>query len=697
MKRMWQIALLIGASLLTASVAFASTVQNDPYLWLEEVDSEKALNWAKQQNKRSTGLIEADPLFKQLEKKNLEVYQSKDKIPYIVQRGDVYYNFWRDKEHVRGIYRRTTLDEYRKDNPDWETVLDFDALAKSENENWVYKGMSCFYPKEELCLIKLSRGGADATVVREFNMLGKTFVNGGFKLPEAKSSVSWIDENTLFVGTDFGEGSLTESGYPRIAKRWKRGTALSSAETVFEGSKTSVSAGAYRSFDKDGFVDIAYESTTFYTNKTYFWHKNNWQEIAKPDTATLHGYLNNQLFIELKDAWENDGKQYETSSILYAPINDVLENKADYRVLVKNTPSKTVSSLSFSKSAILVNWLEDVNSVLERFVPETDGSFKVQRVPLTENGSISVWETSEETDDFFVQYESFLQPDAFYLVDGNTLKPENLKQLPAFFDATKFKTTQYFVESKDGTKIPYFVIMPKNMTLNGKNPTLLYGYGGFEISLTPFYSATVGMDWLSQGGVYVLANIRGGGEYGPDWHQAALKKNRHKAYEDFEAVAEDLIARKITSPRHLGARGGSNGGLLMGAMLTRRPDLFNAIVSQVPLLDMLRFNKLLAGASWVGEYGSPDIKDERDYLASYSPYHNVKKNVQYPRALFTTSTRDDRVHPGHARKMVALMRAQGHDVLYYENMEGGHGGAANLKQSAYSEALVYTYLKIQLQ
>jgi prolyl oligopeptidase len=670
---------------------------DDPFLWLEEVQGEKAISWVKQQNAISTTELEAHPEFKILKEKNLKVYESKERIPSIVQRGQYYYNFWKDDVHVRGIYRRTTLAEYRKSDPKWETVLDFDAIAKEEGENWVYKGMNCLYPDANLCLVNLSRGGADATVVREFDMRTKKFVEGGFELPEAKSRISWIDENSIYVGTDFGDDSLTTSGYPRIAKHWKRGTPLTEAKQVFEGKVDAVASSTLRVFSKSGNVDITVEVPTFFTNIVHILQDGNWIIVNKPDSANLAGYFNKQVFIQLKEEWKVANKTYPAGAVIYENLDKILANNADYKTFVTNTDTKIVSSISFTKSAILVSWLDNVVSVLEHYTLSDDGTYKVKQVELESNGRITVNDTSENSDDFFVTYENFLQPDSLFHVNGTTLATEKLKQLPAFFDATPYESQQYFATSKDGTRVPYFVVMAKNMKLNGKNPTLLYGYGGFEISMRPSYSATVGMDWLAQGGTYVLGGIRGGGEYGPAWHRAALKTNRHKSYEDFEAIAKDLIKRKITSPKHLGIRGGSNGGLLMGAMLTRSPHLFNAVISQVPLLDMLRFHKLLAGASWMGEFGNPENPDERTYLESYSPYHNVDKDTDYPRALFTTSTRDDRVHPGHARKMVAKMKALGHDVMYYENMEGGHGGAANNKQSAYLNALIYTYLIHQLK
>ncbi|MCO7226709.1 prolyl oligopeptidase family protein [Pleionea sp. CnH1-48] len=675
----------------------AQQVKDTDFLWLEGVEDKRALNWVEEHNKVTHEALATTSHFKELYSKNLDVYQSNERIPYITQRGEYYYNFWQDAEHQRGIYRRTTLSSYKSDNPQWEVVIDFDALAKQENENWVYKGMNCLYPKEILCLVNLSRGGADATVVREFNMKTKSFVENGFKLAEAKSSIAWIDSNTVFVGTDFGEGSLTESGYTRIVKRWKRGTPLADAKTVYEAKPESIYAYGARFFSKDGSLDMLVEAPTFFTNVAYVLTDKGRVKIQKPDNAVISGYFNKQAFISLKSDWNVNGKIFKQGSVITIPMEDLLAGKKNFELFAAPSQSNTIAGISFTKSYVLVSWLKDVKSSVSVYKQDKSGKWQSRDLPFDANGRISVFGTNENSEQFFLSYESFLQPDSFYIVNGKNLKSEKLRQLPAFFDASKYETAQHFATSKDGTKVPYFIVKPKGMSSDSSNPTLLYGYGGFEVSLRPSYSSTVGIDWLEQGGVYVLANIRGGGEYGPAWHQAALKQNRHKAYEDFEAVAEDLIQRKVTSPKHLGIQGGSNGGLLMGAMLTRRPELFNAIVCQVPLLDMLRFHKLLAGASWVGEYGSPDIEEERKYLASYSPFHQLTKTASYPKVLFTTSTRDDRVHPGHARKMVAKMEALGHDVFYYENTEGGHGGAANQKQSAYLNAMVYTYLMDRLK
>ncbi len=686
--------------LLMALLGINSAIANekdDSYLWLEDVDGKKAMDWVVAQNKISESELSSSPLYKEIHQQTLNILNDKNKIKYVSIRGDKVYNFWRDEKSIRGLYREADLKDYLANKPKWETVFDLDDIATKEDENWVYKGISCLFPDYELCLLMLSRGGADATVVREFNIKKREFVENGFNLAEAKSSVSWRNKDSLYVGTDFGVGSLTDSGYPRISKLWKRGTKIDFAETIFEGKKQSVAAGVYRSFSIHGNTDYAYESTSFYTNNAFLLDDGQQIPITKPDSADISGIYKDQLFVQLKKDWQYQSKLFKQGSIITASMKSVKSGQPDYSVFVEPSSKRIINSLSFSENYIWVSWLDNVRTIVERFEKRQDGKWSTAKIPLDSKGSISVFGMQEDSDSFFVTYENFLKPDTLYFIDGKSLKLTELQSLEAKFDSSKLKVAQHFATSKDGTKVPYFLVMNKNTKLDGKNPTLLYGYGGFEVSLRPSYSALSGSAWLSRGGVYALANIRGGGEYGPSWHQSALKENRQRAYEDFEAIAKDLIARKITSPRHLGAQGGSNGGLLMGNMITRSPELFNAIICQVPLLDMKRYNKLLAGASWMAEYGNPDIAEEWEYIKHFSPYHNLSEDKKYPRVFFTTSTRDDRVHPGHARKMVAKMKGMGHDVLYYENIEGGHGGASDNNQTAHLYAMLYSYLFNQLK
>jgi len=665
------------------------------YQWLEQVEDKNALAWVRDNNKAAFSVLKSHESYQQSFDANMTLLNSTDRIAYATQRGDYLYNFWTDKNHKRGIYRRTTLAEYQKDSPVWETILDIDALAAKDGQSWVYKGMDCRYPDYNRCLVSLSPGGSDASVVREFDISKKSFVEGGFELPEAKSAISWIDDNTVFVGTDFGPGSMTDSGYPAIVKLWKRGTALSDAKTVYQSDKKSVAAGGYVLTDGDDKLQVIYDATTFYSSKLFVLVNGVKTQLALPIDADIKAYLNGELFIQLKSDWTINDTTYGQGSIVYAPINDVIDNKAQYQTLISPTSSLSISSIRTTKSALLVSVLDNVKSKVLRFT-NTNNQWRSKAVNIDDTGNVSVLNTNALSDDFFVNFTSFLSPSTLYKVDGATGELTRLKSQKSQFENDGLVTKQYWATSKDGTKIPYFAVMREDIKLDGTNPTLLYGYGGFEVSLKPRYSSILGKNWLEKGGVYILSNIRGGGEFGPSWHQAALKTNRHKAYEDFEAIAQDLIDRKITSPAHLGIQGGSNGGLLMGAAFTRRPDLYNAVVCQVPLLDMKRYTKLLAGASWAAEYGDPDDPKMWQYIKTYSPFHNLDANKHYPKVFFTTSTKDDRVHPGHARKMVAKMQDLGHEVYYYENMEGGHAGAADNSQRANMYALIYSYLWQQL-
>lgn len=672
------------------------TEKEDPYLWLEDVTGEKALNWVKERNAKTQSQFEANPEFNKLKDDLLEILNSKERIPFVTKFGDHYYNFWRDEKNERGVWRRTTLEEYRQASPKWEVVLDLDAVAAAENENWVWSGAQLLRPGYKLALISLSRGGADATVTREFDMETKSFVKDGFYRPEAKGSLGWIDENNVFVSTDFGEGSMTTSGYPRLAKRWKRGTPMDKAELIYEGVPTDMSVSAIHD-DTPGFErNFVSRNLAFYNDELYWLNpEGKLIKIDAPNTANKN-VIREYLTLELRDAWEVEGNKYAAGSLIVIKFDDFIAGKRKFDVAFEPSENTSLASYGATKDHFYINVLEDVKNRIYVLTPTPDGW---KREPLTgapQFGTISVSAVdSDESNDYFLTVTDYITPTT--LMMGSIGKaPEKLKQLPAYFDASDLEITQNFATSDDGTRVPYFMVGKKNLKMDGSNPTLLYGYGGFEISLTPSYSGSVGRAWLTQGGVYVVANIRGGGEYGPRWHQAALKANRLRAYEDFAAVAKDLVQRGVTRPERLGIQGGSNGGLLVGNMFTLYPNLFSAAVCQVPLLDMKRFHLLLAGASWMAEYGNPDKEGEWDFIKTYSPYQNVQANTKYPTVLFTTSTRDDRVHPGHARKMMARMEEQGHTVKYYENIEGGHGGSANNKQAAYMQALAYSFLKQQL-
>lgn len=668
----------------------------DPYLWLEDVGGDKQLGWVKERNAKTKAELEAAPGFTALRDRLRKIYDSKDKIPYPSVMGTYVYNFWQDETHPQGIYRRTSLAEFKKTAPAWETVLDIDALGKAENEKWVWHGANCLFPKYERCLVSLSRGGADASVVREFDMVKKEFIKDGFTLPEAKSTVGWKDQDTLYVGTDFGPGSMTDSGYARIVKEWKRGTKLTEAKTLFEAKQTDMVARAYRVHDHGATYDLVTRNPSFFTEDVFLRDGDKLEKIDKPDDADV-GIWDGQILVQLRKAWTIGAKTWPSGALLAMPLKDFRAGKREFHVLFEPKPNTSLDDYSTTKSHIITVELEDVKSSVFVHTRTKDG-FKREKLEMGSMGSASAWAYDRHTsDDYWLMEDGFLNPQALSLGTlGKKDAAKLVKKNPDFYNASGLEVSQHFVTSKDGTKVPYFQISKKNLPLDGTAPTVMLGYGGFEISMKPMYIAKTGAAWLERGGVFIEANIRGGGEYGPQWHDAALKGKRQNAYDDFIAIAEDLIKRKVTSTPKLGIIGGSNGGLLMGVMLTQRPDLFGAIVCQVPLLDMKRYHKLLAGASWMEEYGDPDKPEEWAWLEKFSPYQNAKKGAKYPRTLFTTSTRDDRVHPGHARKMVARLLEQGHDLLYYENIEGGHGGAANNEQRAYMDSLAYTFFANQL-
>ena len=671
-------------------------VPDDPYLWLEEIDGDRARAWVAARNAESERELEGSPGFAPLRQRLEDILDSKEKIPYVGVHGGRCYNFWRDARHVRGVWRRTTLDQYRLPEPRWETVLDLDQLASQENENWVWAGVAWLEPQGDRALVSLSRGGGDAHEVREFDLDTCRFVEGGFFLPEAKSDVAWIDRDTLLVGTDFGPGSLSESGYPRIVKEWKRGTALDNAAAVYEARPDDLAASGYKDSTPGYEREFVRRQVDFYTSELFLRQEGRLVQVPKPPDANAFT-VRDQIVIELRSDWQPGALLYPQGALLAADFTHFMAGGLDFQLLFTPTLETSLDGVAVTRSALLLTILDNVkNRVVE--LRHAEGAWQRREVAVPHMGALGVAALEpDESDDYFLTVTDFLHPTTLYLMRVGSDHREPLKAMPAFFDAHPYTVGQHAARSPDGTMVPYFVVKNRATRADGANPTLLYGYGGFEVALKPFYSGMTGAAWLDAGGIYVLANIRGGGEFGPRWHQAALKQHRQRAFDDFLAVAEDLVARGLSSPRHLGIMGGSNGGLLVGAALTQRPELFGAAVCQVPLLDMRRYHELLAGASWMGEYGDPDDPAAWSYLERYSPYHNVAADRQYPRVLFTTSTRDDRVHPGHARKMAARMLELGHDVLYWENTEGGHAGAADNAQTARMLALTYTFLLKQLR
>ncbi|MDC8830056.1 prolyl oligopeptidase family serine peptidase [Alteromonas gilva] len=683
--------------------------EQDPYLWLEEVEGEKALNWVRNQNQRTLAELQANPVYADLEAKALEVVNSSERIPYGTIRDGYLYNFWQDETHVRGLWRRTTLASYATEVPEWETILDFDKLAKSEDKNWVYKGANCYTAQAKAdykCLVSLSNGGKDAVVIREFDLATKRFVTDGFTLPEAKSSVAWVDYNTLLVATDWGgDGTtLTESGYPSTVKRWQRDTPLSDATLMFSGKKTDVGVFPYTQERDNGTrLEGVVVAPTFFTRENYIFPQggNDAVRLPLPEKSDIVGLFEGQLIFTIKQDWTVEAggtaTHFSTGSLLAMPFTgkpDITESGMP-EVIFEPNDRQAIEGVSMTKGQLLMTLSDNVVGKVFA-ITRANSDWQLEQLDLPFNGTLSVSFADKDEATVLINYEGFLTPDSLMSYSPQNGEIKTLKRLPGWFNDDDLVVEQKETKSKDGTLIPFFVIHKKGIKHDGKTPTLMYGYGGFQISMRPNYSGLRGKLWLERGGAFVLANIRGGGEFGPKWHQAGLKTNRQVIYDDFIAVGEWLIDHKLTSPQHLGIQGGSNGGLLMGVMLTQRPDLWNAVIVQVPLLDMLRFHLLLAGASWVGEYGSPDVPEERAWLEKMSPYHNFDADVDYPEPFFVTSTKDDRVHPGHARKMAKLFEATGKPFLYYENIDGGHSAAANQQESAKRAALEFTYLTEKL-
>ena len=660
-------------------------MSDDPFLWLEEIDGPAALDWVRAQNARTLARLEGDPRYPQLYAEALAVLTATDRIPYPRFVGERLANFWQDETHVRGLWRMTTLASFRDEKTEWEPILDIDALAATEGRNWVYQGAALLPREDRLCLISLSNGGKDAAEWREFDIGGKAFVEGGFFLPEGKQSAAWLDANALLVARDWGPGTMTASGYPFVLKRWRRGDPLGAAEELFRGAADDVSVRPVVLRDPDGTVRgfMAARGVNFYESEYYLLRADGPLRLPVPAKSSFREFAAGQLIFSLEQEWP----PYPAGALIALDIDDFSRT-----VLIHAPgPREAIESVAATRSRLLVAIYRNVRGRVAAYRFDR-GQWTAMPLPFPDNASIAPVATSDRDDRAFIDVASFLSPNTLYLADAAEGNAEPVKHLPPRFRAADDIVEQLEAASADGTAIPYFLIRPKELELDGSAPTLLYGYGGFQVSLTPSYLGVAGRLWLEKGGVYAVANIRGGGEFGPAWHEAALKRDRQRAFDDFIAVAEDLIRRGITSPRRLGIMGGSNGGLLMGAMLTQRPELFGAVVIQVPLLDMLRYHRLLAGASWMAEYGDPDDPKEAEFLRRISPYQRLRPGLAYPEPFFVTSTKDDRVHPAHARKMAAKMAAMRLPFLYYENVDGGHSAAANLQEQARRQALEFIYL-----
>jgi len=671
---------------------------DDEYLWLEEVTSDASLSWVSDRNAETVSELSAHPLYQELYDIALTALSNDSRIPGVQSRAGYLYNFWQDPEHPRGLYRRTTQAEFAKDFPEWETVIDLDTLSAQENIKWDFKGISCLAPDYEHCLVQLSPGGGDAVEIREFDMQALAFVPSGFSLPVGKHSIDWIDVNTVYVGTDFDDESRTDSGYVRKTGVWRRGTPVSDAEIIYTGAKDSVTVSGNNMETEKGNLRIITEALDFW-RRTYFYHdEKGLHQLALPETARIWGGYQGELVIYLHSEWETDSASYPAGTLLLASPTILMGGAGEVAVLMAADSHRVIEEGNVSKHGIAVNLMENVtNNVV--LLQSAEGVWVQKQIEFPENGSISITSFDGDSGDLFAEFESFTSPPTLYHLKADNIKPVAVKKQTEAFNASNIRVDQFWAISNDGTEVPYFVVRNDASINDGRNPTHIFAYGGFRSAVKPSYSGSYealagayGKLWLQKGGVFVLANIRGGGEFGPSWHEAGLRENRHKVFEDFESVAEDLIRRNITSADKIGIEGRSNGGLLVSATMIRRPTLYGAVICGVPLADMRRYHQLLAGASWIAEYGDPDVPEDWEFLKTYSPFQNLSPAASYPPIFFFTSTRDDRVHPGHARKMMAKMSDQGHKTRYWENIEGGHRGSSTLEQTATRLALSYTHL-----
>lgn len=693
------IASTTGASAQETPVDGVPGPAQDPYIWLEEARSPEALDWVAKENARTLAAFEADPRYAKLKADALAIFDSNDRIPFVSFRPDGLYNFWQDKANPKGVLRRTTLESYRTDAPDWEVVLDVDALAKAEGKEWVYQGSTCLPPAQNKCMIALSDGGEDATIMREFDMATKTFVEGGFVLDQkSQGGVQWIDADTLLVGRSFGEGTLTESEYPFTSRVWKRGTPITAAEEIFRGEPSDVWAGATLLRDNKGTIHArtAFRGISFHESLNYVWKDGKWLELDIPKKAGLYGIVDGHLLISTDEDWATDGQTFPADSLIAVNLEEWKANPNGAKKTLVWAPGErqTKQGGAVTGSSLFVALLDNVVGKVLQFNFE-GGKWVSKPVPLPDNATLGIATSSDETDQIMYTVSGFLEPTTLYYTDG-TAPPAVLKTSPAYFDPAGMEVEQHEATSKDGTKIPYFIVKPKGMKADGSTATLLTGYGGFQVPRLPAYLGSTGKLWVENGGAYVLANLRGGGEFGPQWHQTAIRENKQRTWDDFIAVGEDLVKRGFTSPEHLGIQGGSQGGLLVGTFFTQRPDLLNAAIVQIPLFDMLRYHLIGRGASWIGEYGDPRIPEQRAWIEGYSPYQKIVAGVDYPAPFLWASTADDRTHPAHARKGAAKLKELGQPYYYFEDTTGGHSGGVDNDQRAKLQALQFIYLMQRL-
>jgi prolyl oligopeptidase len=687
---------------LPAAAQLTATEQPDKYTWLEDIHGDKQIAWVKAEDARTAAVIEKDPRFAQFQADALKVLNSPERLPDPMQNGRSVYNLWRDAAHVRGILRRTTLENYTKPDPGWQTVLDIDQLAKDENKSWVWHGVNCLTGSEEYCLVYLSEGGEDASTVREFNLKTGKFVEGGFVLPRDKNRIGWLDKDTLLVARNWGPGTMSDSGYPITVRAWKRGQPLERAKEVFRaGHGDNGGAAGFALRDgKGNRAVILVAGPDIENHRWYIFLADGARQLGLPPRSEASGLVDGQLIFTVEEDWTPKGGQttYRAGTVISLDLKAVKRDAEHLKpsIMFAPTPTEFVQDMATSPNRVILTTLANVKGRAYVCAHNSDGKWTRTQLPVPDNQAVEIEDVGSIDDHFFLSVQGFLTPPSLWLGDGATGSFAKVKEQPPLFDASGLTVEQLEATSKDGTRVPYFVVHRNAMPYDGNNPTLLTAYGGFQISETPEYKATIGKLWLERGGVYVSANIRGGGEFGPAWHEAGLKTHRQRIYDDFYAVAQDLEARKITSQRRLGILGGSNGGLLMGVEFTQHPEMWNAVVIARPLLDMLAYEHLSAGASWVGEYGSVSVPEERAFLASISPYNQLKPGVKYPEPLINTSTNDDRVGPVQARKFAARLE-EFHDPFFFDEViEGGHSVGADNVQEAHTWAEFFTYLTMKL-
>lgn len=672
--------------------------EQDPYIFLEEARSPEALDWVAKENERTLAAFEADPRYAQLKAEALAIFNSDERVPGVAFTPHGMINFWQDAKNPKGLLRRTTLESWRTDKPEWETILDIDALAKAEGKEWVYAGLSCLPPEGTHCMVSLSDGGKDASLAREFDMSTKSFVEGGFVLDESQGGAEWIERDTMLISRNFSPETTTESEYPFTTRLWKRGTRIEDAPEIFRGEKTDVSAGATVLRDGSGTIHgrYAYRGISFHERLYYFEKDGAWLQLDLPSKASPYGIIAGQILFSTDEEWTRGDQTFAADSLVSADLEAWKADPNGVKMTLVWAPGERQTKLGAqtTKNSLFVQLLDNVRGRVLKF-DYADGKWTSQQLALPDNATVGIAASSDETDEIMFTSTDFLSPGTWYYAkDGTTL--EQVKRGPEYFDAAGMDVEQHEATSKDGTKIPYFIVKPKGMVLDGSTATLLTGYGGFQVPRLPGYLGSTGKLWVEKGGAYVLANMRGGGEFGPMWHQTAIRENKQRTWDDFIAVGEDLVKRGFTSPKHLGIQGGSQGGLLVGTFFTQRPDLLNAAIVQIPLFDMLRYHLIGRGASWIGEYGDPRIPEQRAWIEGYSPYQKIVEGVDYPSPFLWASTADDRTHPAHARKGAAKLKELGQPYYYFEDTTGGHSGGVDNDQRAKLQALQFVYLMQRL-